>query len=107
MSFIAVYTTFPNLIEANFVSSKLLETRLIACFNVFPIKTSYHWLGNIESWDEIVSLMKTRKDNWKVLKQKIESLHSYKVPCIMKFEVDANDEYEKWIKDETKNYLIT
>lgn len=51
--------------------------------------------------------MKTRKDNWKVLKQKIESLHTYKVPCIMKFEVDANDEFEKWVKDETKNYSIS
>jgi uncharacterized protein involved in tolerance to divalent cations len=51
--------------------------------------------------------MKTRKSNWNVLKQKIETWHSYQVPCIMKFEVDANDDYEKWIKEETKNYSIS
>ncbi len=106
MSFIAVYTTFPNEQEATFISSKLLEQKIIACFNVFPIKSSYHMLWNIENSNEIVSLMKTRKSNWNVLKQKIESWHSYKTPCIMKFEVDANDDYEKWIKDETKNYSI-
>lgn len=107
MSFIAVYTTFPNIVEANFISSKLLEKKIIACYNTFPVKNSYHWLGMIETGEEIVSLMKTRKDNWKVLKQKIESWHNYQTPCIMRFEVEANDDFEKWIKEETKNYSIT
>ena len=104
---IVCYVTFPNDQEADFISSKLLENRIIACYNTFSVKSSYNWQWAIENWDEIVSLMKTRKDNWKVLKQKIEGLHTYKVPCIMKFEVDANDEFEKWVKDETKNYSIS
>ncbi|NDK08180.1 divalent cation tolerance protein CutA [Candidatus Gracilibacteria bacterium] len=104
---IVCYVTFSNRQEADFISSKLLENKIIACYNTFSVKSSYNWLGDIENGDEIVSLMKTRKDNWKVLKQKIESLHTYKIPCIMKFEVDANDEFEKWVKDETKNYSIS
>lgn len=104
---IVCYVTFSNRQEADFISSKLLENKIIACYNTFSVKSSYNWLWDIENWDEIVSLMKTRKDNWKVLKQKIESLHTYKIPCIMKFEVDANDEFEKWVKDETKNYSIS
>lgn len=104
---IVCYVTFPNLKEADFISSKLLENRVIACYNTFSIKNGYNWQWMIENWEEIVSLMKTRKDNWKVLKQKIKSLHTYKVPCIMKFEVDANEEFEKWVKDETKNYSIS
>jgi len=28
-------------------------------------------------------------------------MHSYKVPCIMKLDVQANKEYEDWVESET------
>jgi len=56
----------------------------------------------IDSANEIVSILKTKKENWKVVKEEIEKLHPYDVPCIMKIEVEANESYENWIQEETK-----
>ena len=102
MGFIIVYITHANLEEAKKITSKLLEKKLIACANFFPIESAYWWKGEIASSSEIVSIVKTRTANWQKVKENIEKLHPYEVPCIMKFDVEANESYEKWIDDETK-----
>lgn len=88
--------------EANKVANHLLNKKLIACANSFSIKASSCWTGKIEQVDEIVSILKTKKDNWQKVKSEIKKIHSYKVPCIMKIEVEANQEYEDWVNKETK-----
>lgn len=100
MSFIAIYVTHKNMEEAEKVSSHLLQQKSIACVNFFPIKSSYWWKGNIESSDEIVSLLKTKNENWEKVKSEIMKIHPYETPCIIKMSVEANDEYESWINKE-------
>src|SRR3989344_7857482 len=102
MSFIAVYITHANLKNAKNICDELLKKRLIACANYFPIKSSYRWKGKIENSDEIVSIVKTRKENWDKVKNEVEKIHPYEIPCIMKFIVEANEDYERWINGETK-----
>lgn len=87
--------------EAEKVSSYLLQQKSIACVNFFPIKSSYWWKGNIESSDEIVSLLKTKNENWEKVKSEIMKIHPYETPCIIKMSVEANEEYESWINKET------
>lgn len=101
MSFIAIYVTHKNMEEAEKVSSRLLQQKLIACVNFFPIKSSYRWKGKIESSEEIVSLLKTRTENWEKVKNEVMKIHPYETPCIIKMSVKANDAYESWIKKET------
>ncbi len=101
MPFIAVYVTYPNLKEAKRISTYLLKKKLIACANIFPIKSVYWWKGKIENSDEFISILKTRKENWKKVREEIQKMHSYEVPCITKQDVSANKEYEDWINKES------
>ena len=101
MAFIAVYITHPNQEQAKKVCDTLLKERLIACANFLPIESTYWWSGSIEHQDEVVSLVKTRSELWGILQERVEFLHSYDVPCIVKFEVEANQAYEEWIQDST------
>lgn len=101
MSFITIYVTHKNMEEAEKVSTHLLQQKMIACVNFFPIQSSYWWKGNIESSEEIVSLLKTRSGNWEKVKNEIIKIHPYENPCIIKTSVEANEEYESWIKKET------
>lgn len=101
MGFIIIYITHANLQEAKKITSVLLDKKLIACANFFPIESSYWWKGEITSSEEFVSIVKTRKENWRAVKEEVEKLHPYDVPCIMKFEVEANRAYEDWIDKET------
>ncbi|MGV8168715.1 MAG: divalent-cation tolerance protein CutA [Candidatus Nanoarchaeia archaeon] len=102
MAFIIVYVTHSNMNEAQKVASHLLQKKLIACANFFPINSSYWWKGKVENSKEIVSLLKTKKENWIKLKSEIKKIHPYETPCIMKINVEANKDYESWINKETK-----
>lgn len=102
MSFIVVYITHKNMKEAKKVSDYLLNKKLIACVNYFPIQSAFWWKGKIANSKEIVSLVKTKKENWQKIKSEVKKIHPYDTPCIMKYDVEANEDYEKWINDETK-----
>ena len=100
MSFIIVYITYKDLEEAEKVVKHLLEKKLIACANIFPIKSFYLWKKEIKEDNESVSIVKTKKENWEKLKKEVKKLHSYEVPCIMKIDVEANEDFEEYINSE-------
>ena len=100
--FITIYVTHSNIENAEKIVNFLLSERLIACSNYSNINVAYHWKDGIEKDSEVVSLLKTRKENWEKVKEYIESNHPYEIPCILKTEVEANDEYVKLIYRETK-----
>jgi periplasmic divalent cation tolerance protein len=102
MGFIVVYITHRNRREARKVVNYLLERRLIACGNIFPIESSYWWNGEIEESGEVVSLVKTKQENWEGLKSEVERIHPYEVPCIMRVPAQANKAYEDWIRSQTQ-----
>lgn len=103
MKLIVLYVTFSDKNEAIKIWKYLLEKKLIACFNLFPIDSFYNWKGNIENSKEIAWILKTKKENWKKIKEEIKNMHSYEVPCITKYEIKANKEFENWVLEETKN----
>lgn len=102
MAFIILYVTHKNQTEAEKIASHLLNKRLIACVNYLPIKSSYWWNEKIENSNEIVTILKTRKELEKEVTKEILKIHPYKTPCIMKLDVSANESYEDWINKETK-----
>lgn len=102
MKFIVIYITHKNLKEAKRVANHLIKQRLVACANYFPIESAYWWKGKIVNAKEVVSIVKTRTENWNKAKKEVEKIHPYSVPCIMKIEVEANKKYVDWIHEETK-----
>ncbi|MFH1649521.1 MAG: divalent-cation tolerance protein CutA [Candidatus Woesearchaeota archaeon] len=102
MAFIIVYVTHPSKEHANKIIDHLLNKKLIACANSFPIESAYWWKGEIARENEIVTILKTTPNNWDAVKKEIESIHDYEVPCIIKLDVQANKAYEDWIQKETQ-----
>jgi len=102
MAFILVYITHKNKADARKVVSHLLKKKIIACANVFPIESSYWWNGRIERAKEVVTIVKTRKENWEKMKSEVERIHPYDIPCIMKLGAEANTPYESWIRREAR-----
>ena len=102
MGFIIIQVTFPNIEEANKVIFHLLQKKLISSANSFPIKSTSNWTGKITEVDEIAVFLKTKKENWEKVKSEVKNIHSYKIPCITKFDVEANKEYEGWVNKQTE-----
>ena len=77
---------------------------MVACAHVYPIQNGNRWKGAIASEEEWVSLLKTIPENWKAIQEKVNQLHPSEVPAIIKIEAEANEAYEKWLRDEVKAF---
>lgn len=97
-----IYITCKDQNEAGKISVHLLKKRLIACANIFPIKSMYWWEGKIVSNNEIAIIAKTLEKNYEKIKEEVSKLHGYTVPCILKIDVEANESYDKWVKEEVR-----
>ena len=102
MAFVIVYITCPSQETAVSISEQLVNSRLAACANIFPMTSMYWWDGAVQHDDEWVAIVKTALDRWDALRKRAEEIHPYDVPCIMKIEVEANAAYEEWIESETR-----
>ena len=98
---IAIYITHENMEQAKRVATHLLEERLAACANFFPIESMYWWQGKMESANEVVSIVKAPAEHWERIKAEVERIHPYDVPCIVRFDAQANEKFEAWIAQET------
>lgn len=102
MAFIIIKITCPTIEEARKISTHLLQQRLISSANFFPIKSMSSWTGEIQEVDESIAFLKTRKGNWEKVRDEIQRIHPYEVPCITKIDVEANEDYESWVNKQTK-----
>lgn len=102
MWFIVVYVTHANQEDAKRIGDLLLAKKVIACYNIVPIEAVYRRKWDIAHEDEIVTLLKAPTEHRKMIQILLKEHHPYEIPCIMKINVEANKEYEDWIKKETK-----
>jgi periplasmic divalent cation tolerance protein len=99
MNLLVYYTTYPDKETAQKISRILLEKQLIACANLYPIDSLYHWKGEIVEEQEWVAILKSSAQLKDQLIQTINEIHPYDVPCIVHWAADANPEYLKWVKE--------
>lgn len=97
------YITNPSKEEAKRIAKHLLDKRIIASANIFPVESMYWWEGQITELFEYVLIAKTSVANSRALEDDVRSIHSYKVPCIIKLPASANYAFSEWLKGEVKN----
>lgn len=86
----------------------MVKQRLVACVNIFPIDSIYWWEGKIVSDKEVVLIAKTVKRNYRKVENFIKKRHSYKVPCVMGWEVErVKKEYEGWAVDSVRGVVTS
>ena len=95
-----VYITCKDEKEARKVSMRLLKKRLVACANVFPIKSMYLWQNKIVNDNENAILAKTNNKNFDKIVKEVEKIHSYKIPCIVQLDAKSSKKYENWANSE-------
>jgi periplasmic divalent cation tolerance protein len=97
---ICLYITCSSLSEAEAIANNLLELELIACANLLPnAKSLYRWNGAIESSDECILLVKTKKAQSPKITELIKGLHSYTNPCIIELPIAGGSfEYLQWLR---------
>jgi len=100
-SHIIVIVTTASKAEAETITQRLLEAKLIACANIIgPIESYFHWSGKIDKAEEYLVLMKSRKDLFAKLAETVKASHSYEVPEIIALPiVNGSKPYLNWLDD--------
>jgi periplasmic divalent cation tolerance protein len=100
--FIVVYITVSSADEGARIARALVEERLAACVNQLPgIRSTYRWQGKLEQNGEELLLIKTRKDLFAALQQRVCELHSYAVPELIAVPIIAGSAaYLQWLDEQ-------
>ena len=98
--YIFVYITSSNIDEAKKIAKNLLEKKLAACVNIFPITSLFWWEGKIDECNEVAMIVKTKADRFKELKSEVLALHSYTTPCICAIPIEEGlRKFLDWIDE--------
>ncbi|MBF6648172.1 divalent-cation tolerance protein CutA [Methylobacter sp. BlB1] len=91
--------TCPDKDTAEKIARLLVMDQLAACVNILPgILSVYTWQGQVESAQEHLLLIKSRKDHYPSLEKAIRDNHPYEIPEIIAVPVEAGlPEYLNWI----------
>lgn len=103
MDYIVVLCTIGNREQAMKIANILVECKLVACVNIVPqVISVYKWEDKIQNDEESLMIMKTKRELFENLKDKITQIHPYETPEIIALEItEANQKYLKWINQET------
>lgn len=100
-NYIVIYITTSSLNEAKIIGRSLVEEKLAACSNIiFPIHSIYSWQEKICDDEEALIILKTMKNHFKQIVERVEKLHSYDVPEIIALPIiEGSGKYLSWINE--------
>ena len=99
-----VFCTCPDADTAASIAAALVDQKLAACVNIIKgIRSIYHWEGKRQCDEECLMLIKTRRDRYPDLEDRVRILHPYEVPEIIALPLEAGlATYLKWVDARTR-----
>jgi len=96
---IVVLSTCPDEAVAARIARTLVEERLAACVNrLAAVRSTYSWQGAIQDDAEVLLVIKTRREHFDALAERLAGLHPYEVPEIVALPVVAGSApYLAWL----------
>jgi len=102
-SFSLVLTTCGDAAEAARIAQKLVDSRLAACVQRFPIASTYRWEGKVEEAAEFMLFCKIRAPDYAAVEAAIRAAHSYVNPEIISIDIEKGaPAYLDWILSVTQ-----
>lgn len=104
METVVVLCTVPTEETAKTIAQTLLEERLAACISILPgIRSLYRWEGAICDDAELLLLIKTRRELFSLLSQRLQDIHPYEVPEVISLAVEQGaPAFLDWLWAETE-----
>lgn len=98
---LVIFTTTPNIAEAENLAKKIIEAKLAACVQILPqMKSFYFWKDEVRNDSEYLLLIKTLPEQYDELEKFIQANHSYEVPEIVALSAEkVSESYLNWMKE--------
>ena len=97
------YVTTSGKDEARSIARELLESKLVACVNIFDnIESHFIWKEKLCSENETIFFAKMPSENYLRFEEKVSELHSYDNPCILKLDItEGKQTFLSWVSKAT------
>lgn len=89
--------------HAERIARTLVEERLAACVNSYPVQSFYVWKGELTVDQEVTLSIKVAEEKIEQLRSRLRELHPYELPEIVVLEVDVPrslPEYVSWVRSQ-------
>lgn len=91
-------TTCGGNADARLIAARLVEERLAACVQMFPIASVYRWEGAVQQAEEWMLLCKIQAASYAKVEVAIRAVHPYTNPEIIEIGIEAGAQaYLDWI----------
>ena len=100
-SALLVLVTAPGAEKAVEMGRALVEEGLAACANlVSGLRSIYRFEGKVQDEPEVLLLLKTTRERFEKLRDRVLALHPYRVPEVVALSIEAgNETYLRWIAE--------
>ncbi|KKR48507.1 MAG: hypothetical protein A3G66_02760 [Candidatus Levybacteria bacterium RIFCSPLOWO2_12_FULL_39_17] len=100
---ILILVSFENNKDAEKAANYLIDHRLAACVEIYPVKNFYVWKDEKVAADEVSGIIKTDDGYFDKVRTALEKILPYEIPQIIEVKAEgANQSYLKWVKDSLK-----
>ncbi len=103
---IVVLVTCGSVEEARKIGHALVEERLAACVNVVqaPVESIYRWKGRVDTATEFLMIIKSSRERFSALEERLRKLHSYEIPEIIALPIEkGSSDYLAWLADSVRS----
>ena len=96
-----IYTTCEKTEEAEKLAKLIIEKKMGACVDFWPVNSCYKWEGATSIHSEIMILITTLESKLEDVNELISQNHTYAVPLIAGVDVRRiNRAYKEWMTQE-------
>lgn len=98
-------STCPDAETASEIARALVEEKLAACVNRVPgVVSTYRWQGEIHEDTEMLLIIKTTRERFDALRERLVELHPYELPELVAVKIaEGLPGYLDWLAHETAN----
>lgn len=84
--------------EAKRLGKMMIEKKVAACIDMWPMQSMYMWEGKLEDREETMLLITTLESKLQDVQDHIAENHTYSVPLIAGVDVRRiNHDYKEWM----------
>ena len=103
MAMILILVSFESNKDAEKAANYLIDNKLAACVEIYPVKNFYVWKGEKVAADEVSGVIKTKDGCFEKVRKALEKILPYEIPQIVEVKISkVNDSYRKWLEGSLK-----
>lgn len=89
--------------EADKISQRLLDKKLVVCIKKTSVSSSFLWKGKIDKAEEVLLIMDSIEEKFRQIEKEIRKIHSYNTFVLVSVPViQSSTGIKEWMKESIK-----